>query len=251
MAVTTSFGHLVRRKQQVDLQKPEPTKDAERHRHLTFPLKKDASMPLESTPKCFTPGWGRRLTYARKRAGLTQAELGESLGLRNTAVSKWEKESTEGIDARGLTAMEHLHGIQSAWILSGQEPAVIPKTEQVDFQGHLDQLASARIIGAWMLPVNAGMAPVFHPGEVVFWAKVEDLLQGEFLVASPKGGSAQALGLDPDGYLIGQAIQSKANDEWLMYRLQDKDQPGAFPAVRLNEMNVIGRIVAKASIVHS
>ena len=72
----------------------------------------------------FVPGWGKRLAVARKQVGLTQAELGTSMGVRNTAVSKWEQEAVEAIDERSLTALEYLHGIRATWITKGEEPVV-------------------------------------------------------------------------------------------------------------------------------
>lgn len=38
---------------------------------------------------------GERLRIARDRAGLTQAQLGEALGVRTQTVGNWERNATE------------------------------------------------------------------------------------------------------------------------------------------------------------
>ena len=97
----------------------------------------------------FLRGWGKRLAQARKKLGLTQAEMGDSLGVRNTAVSKWEQEATDNIDERSLTSMEFLHGIRREWITQGEEPMTVSTWNREVLRGTLDKLASARVDGVF------------------------------------------------------------------------------------------------------
>lgn len=208
-------------------------------------------MSNTNEPQTVTPGWGKRLKQARKMVGLTQATLGEPLGILNTAISKWEQENTEGIDARSLTAMEHHHGISKLWILNGEEPPIISTYDRADLRSFIDKLASARVVGAWFLPQSHGLAPMFEAGELVFWSEVKEPTQGAYLIVAPIGAANGGPGLAPEGCQIGQAFRSGGNGEWLLYRHEDRDQPGAYPAIRLSDVTVVGRVVARASKVDS
>ncbi len=48
------------------------------------------------------------IRQARKRAGLSQAELADRLGLRQSSVSQWERASTKPSTAHLLALAEHL-----------------------------------------------------------------------------------------------------------------------------------------------
>lgn len=197
----------------------------------------------------FASGWGKRLARARKKLGLTQSDLGDSLGVRNTAVSKWEQEATDSIDERSLTSMEFLHGIRREWIISGEEPMTESTWNREVLRGTLDKLASARVDGVWAIPPKAGMSPVFGAGELVFWSETDEPTQGAFLIVAPTGAVVTTPGLPPDGAQIGQAFRAGTNGEWLLYRPEDREHPGTFPPITLAGMRVIGRVVARASAV--
>lgn len=197
----------------------------------------------------FERGWGKRLAQARRKLNLTQADLGESLGVRNTAISKWEQEATDGIDERSLTSMEFLHGIRQEWITRGEEPMTVSTWNREVLRGTLDKLASARVDGVWAIPPRSGMAPAFGAGELVFWSETQDPVQGAYLLVAPANAVVTTPGLPPDGCQIGQAFRSGASGEWLLYRPEDREHPGTFPPIPLAGQQVIGRVVAKASMV--
>lgn len=61
-----------------------------------------------------------RIALARKRAGLSQEQLGERLGVSRQAVSKWESGQSNP-DLSYVAAMCRLFGVSSDWLLLGEE----------------------------------------------------------------------------------------------------------------------------------
>ncbi len=63
-----------------------------------------------------------KITYCRKRAGLSQVDLADKLGVSRQAVSKWETgESNPDVTKIPLLAKEF--GVSADWLLSEAEPA--------------------------------------------------------------------------------------------------------------------------------
>lgn len=65
---------------------------------------------------------GERIALARKRAGLSQEQLGEKLGVSRQAVSKWES-SQNNPDVAYVAQMCRLLEVSSDWLLLGAESA--------------------------------------------------------------------------------------------------------------------------------
>ena len=63
-----------------------------------------------------------RIALARKKAGLSQEQLGEKLGVSRQAVSKWESGQTNP-DVAYVTEMCRLFGVSADWLLLGEEHA--------------------------------------------------------------------------------------------------------------------------------
>lgn len=63
---------------------------------------------------------GERIALARKRAGLSQEQLGEKLGVSRQAVSKWESSQTNP-DVAYVAQMCRLLEVSSDWLLLGEE----------------------------------------------------------------------------------------------------------------------------------
>ena len=63
-----------------------------------------------------------RISLARKKAGLSQEQLGEKLGVSRQAVSKWESGQTNP-DVAYITEMCRLLGVSADWLLLGEERA--------------------------------------------------------------------------------------------------------------------------------
>lgn len=195
------------------------------------------------------PGWGNRLTRARKFLKKTQADAGDALGVRNTAISKWEAENTEGIDERSLIALEVSLGIRREWILYGEEPMTSSTWNRDSIKGVLDEVAGAKLDGLARIPSHAGLAPFFHGGEVIFWTAIEVPTKGDFVLAAPIGAHSLEQGFAPEGTKIGQAFQ--AEEDWLLYRPEDRNNPGSYPPISLKGLKVFGKIVARATPVNA
>lgn len=63
-----------------------------------------------------------RIALSRKKAGLSQEQLGEKLGVSRQAVSKWESGQTNP-DVAYVTEMCRLFGVSADWLLLGEEHA--------------------------------------------------------------------------------------------------------------------------------
>ena len=79
---------------------------------------------------------GERIALARKRAGLSQEQLGEKLGVSRQAVSKWESNQSNP-DVAYVAEMCRLFGVSSDWLLLGREerqesaPARCPECQAI------------------------------------------------------------------------------------------------------------------------
>ena len=63
-----------------------------------------------------------RITQARKRAHLSQEQLGERLGVSRQAVSKWESGQTNP-DVAYVAQMCQILAVSPEWLLLGREPS--------------------------------------------------------------------------------------------------------------------------------
>ena len=72
---------------------------------------------------------GERIALARKRAGLSQEQLGEKLGVSRQAVSKWESDQTNP-DVAYVAQMCRLLEVSSDWLLLGEESAQLAAPER-------------------------------------------------------------------------------------------------------------------------
>lgn len=60
---------------------------------------------------------GDKIRFQRKALGLTQTELGERLGVKTNAVSKWECGRVEDIPTSKIKAMATLFGVQPSYLI--------------------------------------------------------------------------------------------------------------------------------------
>lgn len=190
---------------------------------------------------------GARLMKARKSLipKKTQADLGEILGVRNTAISKWESGAVP-MDDRSLMSLEFTLGINPAYIKDGSEPMLLPSWNREAMRTRLDDLAGAPIHGVWTIPAGHGMAPTFQTGDLAMITKTETLIQGGIFLIAPKGAQWETEGIAPRSSQIGQAfrIETPTGESWLLYRLEDRMSPGSYHPLPLQNMQVIGRVVS-------
>ena len=59
---------------------------------------------------------GDKIKLLRKSAGLTQTELGNRLGVKKNAVSKWECGRVEDIPASKIKAMANNKGVHTEYV---------------------------------------------------------------------------------------------------------------------------------------
>lgn len=63
---------------------------------------------------------GNKIRTHRKALGLTQTELGEKLGVKVNAVSKWECGRVEDIPTSKIKALANLFGVQPSYLIDDE-----------------------------------------------------------------------------------------------------------------------------------
>ena len=79
---------------------------------------------------------GERIALARKKAGLSQEQLGDRLGVSRQAVSKWES-SQANPDVAYVAELCRICGVSCDWLLLGEEGArEAPHRPVRELRGH-------------------------------------------------------------------------------------------------------------------
>lgn len=68
---------------------------------------------------------GDKIRLHRKALGLTQTELGEKLGVKTNAVSKWECGRVDDIPTSKIKAMAKLFDVQPSYLIDEKQPVSI------------------------------------------------------------------------------------------------------------------------------
>lgn len=68
---------------------------------------------------------GEKIKAERKALGLTQTELGEKLGVRKNAVSKWECGRVDDIPGSKIKAMAALFGVSPSYLIDDEASAPV------------------------------------------------------------------------------------------------------------------------------
>lgn len=92
---------------------------------------------------------GDKIRHQRKQMGLTQTELGEKLGVKTNAVSKWECGRVEDIPTSKIKAMSALFGVPTSYLID-EEPNY-PKESGRPLSSNLSPLPQMRewpVLGA-------------------------------------------------------------------------------------------------------
>jgi transcriptional regulator with XRE-family HTH domain len=76
---------------------------------------------------------GEKIKYLRESMNLTQTELGDRLGVKKNAVSKWECGRVEDIPTSKIKAMANLFGVKASYLIEDEEPKKEVSDDDIQF----------------------------------------------------------------------------------------------------------------------
>ena len=169
-----------------------------------------------------------RIRHARKKAGLTQADLAKACGISRAAVSQWELGTTKSPTSQNIFEIARATGFNPEWLSSGQGSDLPSQSNVAEARPpSISQQRLAPIIswvqaGDWSEAVDAyarGYGEGYEPidatdGPHVFWLRVK----GDSMT-SPTGVSI------PEGYLIKVDPDARAESGSLVVaKLEDTQE---------------------------
>ena len=75
-------------------------------------------------------GIGTRIRELRKRAGMTQLELSERVGVHETSIRRWEKEKDSGPDTAMIMKLAEALGVTAESLLADTEEKILPEDDK-------------------------------------------------------------------------------------------------------------------------
>lgn len=209
---------------------------------------------------------GDKIRYQRKRLKLTQTELGEKLGVKTNAVSKWECGRVEDIPTSKIKAMSVLFGVPTSYLIDEEisynenrdsplpsNVVPLPKMKKVPLVGQIacgtPILAEQNIEDYIDLPahINADYALTcrgesminigIEDGDIVYIKQQEEVENGE--VAAVMVGDDEAT-LKRFYYEDG-IVQLVAENSAIA--------PKVFVGEAINQVHVIGKALAYTHII--
>ena len=88
---------------------------------------------------------GERISVARERAGLTQAELSEALAIKSEMLDNWENDAAEP-RANRMTLLGGILGVSAGWLLYGIGEGVPAPTEETTPETLTDDHLAERLL---------------------------------------------------------------------------------------------------------
>lgn len=76
---------------------------------------------------------GDKIRIHRKALGLTQTELGERLGVKVNAVSKWECGRVEDIPTSKIKSLSNIFGVSPSYLIDDEKDPLTISKEALDF----------------------------------------------------------------------------------------------------------------------
>ena len=76
---------------------------------------------------------GEKIKHLRESMNLTQTELGDRLGVKKNAVSKWECGRVEDIPTSKIKAMANLFGVKASYLIEDEEPKKEVSDDDIQF----------------------------------------------------------------------------------------------------------------------
>lgn len=152
---------------------------------------------------------GDKIKMLRKQSGLTQTELGEKLGVKTNAVSKWECGRVEAIPMSKVKAMAALFDVQPSFLVDDETPPsnAIPFTE----------IYQAPIIGS----IPAGY-PVLAVEDIEGYASIPYSDMENYFFLRVKGDSMVNAGINTGDLVLirrqkcaenGQVVAARVNGD--------------------------------------
>lgn len=120
---------------------------------------------------------GQKIEMHRKGLGLTQAELGEKLGVKKNAVSKWECGRVENISASKIRSMAKLFGVSFSYLIDEESNLIPADFEEMPSTSKKPRLGS----------ISCG-EPIFAEQNVEGYDEVPDYVKCDFTLVC-KGDS--------------------------------------------------------------
>lgn len=204
---------------------------------------------------------GDKIKSLRKAKGLTQTELGERVGVKKNAVSKWECGRVEDIPTSMIKALANLFDVPPSYLIDDEPSASIfsvpnilpmPETKKVPLLGSIacgaPILAEEHIEGYVETPTSIHAdftlrckgdsminARIFD-GDLVYIRQQEEVLSGEIAAVLIDGeATLKRVRIHPD-----RLILEPANPLY---------DPLVFRGEEMNEVRILGKAVAFTSIV--
>ena len=159
---------------------------------------------------------GDKIRRHRKLLGLTQTQLGQRLGVKTNAVSKWECGRVEDIPTSKIRAMATLFGVTPSYLIDPDTaPSPLPAgAHAVD----LTRYHEVPILGR----ISAGL-PLYAEEHVEGYTLIDLNGGAEYFALRVKGDSMDALGIK-DGYMIIVRVQDEVeNGEVAVVLVGDED----------------------------
>lgn len=76
---------------------------------------------------------GDKIKFLRESMNLTQTELGERLGVKKNAVSKWECGRVEDIPTSKIKAMAALFNVKASYLIEDEETEKVITDDDIQF----------------------------------------------------------------------------------------------------------------------
>lgn len=117
---------------------------------------------------------GDKIKQLRKSAGLTQTELGNRLGVKKNAVSKWECGRVEDIPASKIKAMANLFDVPTSYLIDEDPPSPAPEPSNVAPVSLSRNVRRINVLGS----VPAGV-PTEAVEDIIDWEELpEEMFSG-------------------------------------------------------------------------
>lgn len=165
---------------------------------------------------------GDKIRYQRKLLGLTQTELGERLGVKTNAVSKWECGRVEDIPTSKIKAMSVLFGVPTSYLI--------------------DEEAVQQKAGDRPLPSNITLLPKMREWQVLGAAACGKPLHRELLdetVMAPEDIKADVVFRCVGDSMINARI---FDGDAVFVRLQPEVENGQIAVVRIDDEYTLKRV---------